>query len=181
MNLFFYLLAVLLFPALHVVNEKLFFFAVFNSQISWIYLPAFSRLFNVLIFGALPGSAITFLGGLLLFPFVGEHSWLFVANDACSALGPLIALGIFRILNDGPVSLRNLKHLTYLTLIYTLSNSLIHHLAWTFFDENLLVNGLQFFEMLVGDLVGTFVGVLLLKIITDLSFFKRRIYNNSPD
>ena len=181
MNFVLYALAIVAYSVLHVLNAKLFFFAEFNSHISLIYLPAFLRLFNVLVFGALRGTAITFLGGILLFPFMEERSWMFVANDACSALGPLIALGVFRLYTGKDVSVGNLKHLIALTLIYTLSNALIHHFAWNFWEQNLFQNSVQFFEMLVGDLTGTFVGVLILKVVTDISFLKRKIYNSPSE
>jgi hypothetical protein len=181
LNFVFYFLAIVLFPALHLLNAKLFFFAEFNSHISLIYLPAFLRLFNVLVFGALPGTVITFLGGMLLFPYMEERSWMFVANDACSALGPLIALAIFRFYSGKQVSVGNLKHLIALALLYTFSNALIHHLVWNFGETNLFMEPVQFFEMLIGDLIGTFIGVLLLKIITDLSFVKRKIYNTRSE
>ncbi len=181
MNFVLYALAIVAFPVLHVLNAKLFFFAEFNSHISLIYLPAFLRLFNVLVFGALRGTAITFLGGILLFPFIEERSWIFVANDACSALGPLIAIGLFRVYNGKAVSVGNLKHLIALALLYTFSNALIHHFVWNFGEQNLITDPVQFFEMLIGDLTGTFIGVVLLKIVTDLSFIKRKIYNSPTE
>jgi hypothetical protein len=181
LNIFFYFLAIICFPILHVLNAKLFYFAEFNSHISLIYLPAFLRLFNVLIFGPLQGTAITFLGGLLLLPIMSETSWVFIANDACSGLGPLLALGIFRILNGRAVSVGNLKHLIQLALIYALSNALIHHLVWNFIEKNLIIDSVQFFEMMIGDLTGAFIGVLILKIITELSFFKRKLYCEVKD
>ena len=116
-----------------------------------------------------------------MFPFIEERSWIFVANDACSALGPLIAIGLFRVYNGKAVSVGNLKHLIALALLYTFSNALIHHFVWNFGEQNLITDPVQFFEMLIGDLTGTFIGVVLLKIVTDLSFIKRKIYNSPTE
>lgn len=181
MNNFFYCLGILSYPTLHLLNGWMFKFAEFNAHISLIYLPAFLRLFNVLVFGALRGSCITFLGGLLLYPFFLEQSWTFLANDVCSMLGPLIALGLFRVWHTSDVSLRNLKHLIFLALTYTVANASIHHVAWSFLEPCLIIDRVQFFEMLIGDLLGTLLGVFIFKWITDLPYVKTKIYNKEVD
>jgi hypothetical protein len=43
------------------------------------------------------------------------------------------------------------------------------------------MDSVQFFEMMIGDLTGAFIGVLILKIITELSFFKRKLYSEARD
>jgi len=48
-----------LYPAVHILNGWLFDFATINHHISLIYLPAFLRLFNLLVLGPIYGTLTT--------------------------------------------------------------------------------------------------------------------------
>lgn len=56
----------LLFPVVHSANGWLFSFIELTPNVSWIYLPAFLRLLNVLVLGKLKGTLATLLGGMVL-------------------------------------------------------------------------------------------------------------------
>jgi len=48
-----------LFPVTHILSGWLFDFATINDNISLIYMPAFLRLFNLLVMGPLYGTLST--------------------------------------------------------------------------------------------------------------------------
>ena len=62
MHILLILALAVLFPATHILSGWLFDFAAINDHISLIYLPAFLRLFNLLILGPVFGTLINHLG-----------------------------------------------------------------------------------------------------------------------
>ena len=98
MHILLILALAVLFPATHILSGWLFEFATLNENISLIYMPAFLRLFNLLILGPLFGTLATILGGLLLTTQFNEPLGIELLNVACSSAGPLMALIGFKIL-----------------------------------------------------------------------------------
>jgi len=62
MHILLILALAVLFPATHILSGWLFDFATINDHISLIYLPAFLRLFNLLILGPVFWHLINHLG-----------------------------------------------------------------------------------------------------------------------
>ena len=156
-----------LFPATHILSDWLFDFANINQNISLIYLPAFLRLFNLLVMGPVFGTLSTVLGGLLLMLKQSDPLGLALLNIACSSLGPLIALMAFSIYFKRSIQLTSLKDLCILTLIYCLMNSAIHHIVWLLTDNSPVFDASEAVWMFVGDLNGALLGAYLMKALID--------------
>ncbi len=167
MNLLIVLALAALYPAVHILNAWLFDFANINLHISLIYLPAFLRLFNLLVMGPYLGTLATLLGGVMLMAQFNEPFNLALLNVACSCAGPLIALMGFRIYFQRRVQLTSLKDLGTLTVAYALCNSLIHHSTWLLLNSISQFDATQAFWMFVGDLNGALLGAYLMKALLD--------------
>ena len=167
MHILLILALAVLFPATHILSGWLFEFATINENISLIYMPASLRLFNLLILGPLFGTLATILGGLLLTTQFNEPLGIELLNVACSSAGPLMALIGFKIYWKRQVELTSLKDLAALTLIYCVSNSLIHHLTWVLIGQSQAFELTEVFWMFLGDLNGALLGAYLMKACLD--------------
>ena len=167
MHLLLILALAVLYPAVHILNGWLFDFATINDHISLIYLPAFLRLFNLLVLGPIYGTLTTLLGGLLLLAKFDEPLMLGLLNILCSCAGPLIALISFRYYFKRRVQLTSLTDLSILTLVYCVANSLIHHITWLILDDTHHFDMLQAMSMFAGDLLGALLGAYLMKALLD--------------
>jgi hypothetical protein len=167
MHIFLILALAVLFPAIHILNGWLFDFVAINDHISLIYLPAFLRLFNLLILGPLFGTLSTILGCLLLMTQFNEPIELELLNVACSSAGPLIALIGFKIYWKRQVELTSLQDLATLTLLYCVCNSIIHHVAWVLMGQSQAFELTEAFWMFLGDLNGALLGAYLMKAMLD--------------
>ncbi len=156
-----------LYPAVHILNGWLFDFATINHHISLIYLPAFLRLFNLLVLGPVYGTLTTILGGLFLMGNFNEALAFALFNIACSATGPLLALFGFRLYFKRRVELTYLRDLITLTLIYCVCNSLIHHTSWQILESTRDFDLQEAAWMFVGDFNGALLGAYLTKALID--------------
>ena len=172
MHILLILALAVLFPATHILSGWLFDFATLNDNISLIYMPAFLRLFNLLVLGALFGTLSTVLGGLLLIAQLDEPLGLALLNVVCSSAGPLIALIGLKIYWKGDVELTSLQDLAALTLVYCVCNSLIHHVTWVLMGQSQVFELDQVFWMFLGDLNGALLGAYLMKATLD--FFEKK-------
>ncbi len=156
------LLGSLTYMSLHLVNIWVFGVWEVTQNISWIYLPSFIRLANLLILGPLWGTVATGLGGAeLIFlndQFYDGLAWL---NDLASCSSAVAAYGLFVWLFRRPVALTQLKDLLLLSVIYTLINPSLHFLLWQFLFDGSPKPVHDFVAMAVGDLLGVIVGALL--------------------
>jgi hypothetical protein len=167
MHILLILALAVLFPATHILNGWLFDFAAINDHISLIYMPAFLRLFNLLILGPLFGTLSTILGGLLLMTQFNEPLCIEFLNVVCSSAGPLMALMGFKMYWKRQVQLTSLQDLAALTLIYCVSNSVIHHVAWVLIGQSQAFELTEVFWMFLGDLNGALLGAYLMKAMLD--------------
>lgn len=163
MNALLVLLFALLFPLSHIFSGWAFSFAEISTHISLIYLPAFMRLANVLILGCAKGTVATLLGGVLLMRYFNEPLGLALLNTLCSAAGPLLALCLFQWQCRRPVELTSLKDLAWLTLIYAISNAVLHHAMWSVVDPAKLEAPQQVLWMVLGDVFGALLGAYIMK------------------
>ena len=173
-----YLLLILalavLFPAVHLLNGWLFDFATITNHISLVYLPAFLRLFNLLVLGPVFGSLTTFLGGLLLtLQFNNESMGLLLLYIACSCTGPLLSLWLFKFTFKRNLRLRSLRDLTVLVIAYSFFNALLHSTVWLLVDsaETFSMSGALW--MFVGDFNGALLGAYLMKAWVDAVEIRR--------
>lgn len=152
------------FPLVHLFNGWLFGFAEITPSIGLIYLPAFLRLFNVLVLGLIKGTLATFAGGLLLMLMLGgSGSIVEILSIVCSAGGPLVAVLAFRLTRGRPAQIGSLHDVAVVALIYCAANALLHHLMWSFFDPSQLASPLNLFWMALGDFNGALLGAYALK------------------
>jgi hypothetical protein len=168
MHLLLILALAVLFPAVHILNGWLFDFATITNHISLIYLPAFLRLFNLLILGPVFGSLTTFLGGLLLImQFNNESMALLLLYIVCSCTGPLLSLWLFKFTFKRNLRLSSLRDLTILVITYSFLNAVLHSTVWLFVDssETFSVSGALW--MFVGDFNGALLGAYLMKALVD--------------
>ena len=156
-----------LYPATHILNGWLFDFAIISDNISLIYLTAFLRLFNLLVLGPAFGTIATILGGLLLMPQFNDPLGVALLNIACSSTGPLIALLCFRIYMKRQPEITSLRDLCGLTLLYCVSNSVVHHVTWVLIEKSEAFELTTLFWMFLGDLNGALLGAYLMKAILD--------------
>ncbi len=156
-----------LYPATHILNGWLFDFATISDNISLIYLPAFLRLFNLLVLGPAFGTIATILGGLLLMSQFNDPLGVALLNIACSSTGPLIALLCFRIYMKRQPEITSLRDLGGLTLLYCVSNSVVHHVTWVLIEKSEAFELTTVFWMFLGDLNGALLGAYLMKAILD--------------
>jgi len=162
-----------LFPVAHLLNGWLFDFATINDHISLIYLPAFLRLFHVLVLGPLWGTVTTFLGSVLLLTQFNEPFVYAIVNILSTCTGPLLALLIYQYQLKRSVKLNSLKELSILTLYCSLGNSLVHHVAWYWQDTSIEVMYTEALWMFTGDMLGTLMGAYLMKGVLDLMAYRQ--------
>lgn len=153
------------FCSVHLLNGWLLANFELTSHISFIYLPSFLRLANVLVLGMFWGTAATAIGGVMLL-WWSTDSWLL---DLCHIVisAGVAGLSIFamQILLQRRLSISKLSDLLKLALFYSLLNALAHHLAWSFLDPSKLVDPHQVLYMVIGDINGAVLGALALRWI----------------
>jgi len=159
-------LAGVVFCACHLFNAWLFQAIAISDHISLIYLPAFCRLFNVLVLGLFWGTLGTAIGGILLLAWSHDATlWISLFNMCVSAGVAAISVLLLQMLLRRRLSITRLRDLLKLSVIYALMNALMHHLLWTVVDPSQLLYPSQVFEMMLGDLFGAMLGAWLLRVL----------------
>ena len=174
-------LCVPLFALTHLANAWLFDQLSLSAHISWIYLPAFLRVAYVLIFGPVWGFGAIFLGSLLLGFRPDETLFQAFLNAVASALGPVLALGLFRLLKERPLQLVRLSDLIQMSLLYALLNAVVHHFCWAYQQPNQLMSVSQLPIMMVGDLLGALLGAYVFTLFIRHSGVYRMVERRSKE
>jgi fructose-specific phosphotransferase system IIC component len=167
MHLLLILALAVLYPAVHILNGWLFDFATINDHISLIYLPAFLRLFNLLVLGPIYGTLTTMLGGLLLLTKFEDPLLIGMFNILSSCASPIIALLSFRYFFKRRIQLTSLSDLCILTLVYCVANASVHQITWLLLDGTHVFDLQHAMSMFVGDLLGALLGAYLMKAVLD--------------
>ena len=154
-----------LFSLTHLGNAWFFKYLSLSEHISWIYLPAFLRLVYVLVLGAWWGFAAIFFGSLALAVSLSEHMSQALLNATCSALSPVLAVWLFRLLKERDLMLNRLRDLIELSVLYALLNALLHHINWAVQQPDQFLSALQLPIMVAGDLLGAALGAVFLTLI----------------
>mgnify|MGYP000352523435 CR=1 FL=1 len=152
-----------LFCVVHILNGWLLGAIEISEHISFLYLPSFLRIMNVLVLGVLWGTAGTAVGGALLFFWMQDSLLLSVLNTTVSACSAALAVWCMHIFQQRKLSITRLSDLLKLALLNALLNTLLHHLLWVQLDPSQLVSPHQLGYMMVGDINGAIVGALLLR------------------
>ena len=159
-------LAGVVFCASHLLNAWLFQAIAISDHISLIYLPAFFRLFNVLVLGLFWGTLGTAIGGVLLLAWSQDATlWISLFNMCVSAGVAAISVVLLQMLLRRRLSITRLGDLLKLSVLYALMNALMHHVLWTVVDPSQLLYPSQVFEMMLGDLFGAMLGAWLLRVL----------------
>ncbi len=154
------------FCASHLLNAWLFQAVAISDHISLIYLPAFFRLFNVLVLGLFWGTLGTAIGGVLLLAWSQDATlWIGLLNICVSAGVAAISVVLLQMLLRRRLSITRLGDLLKLSVLYALMNALMHHVLWTVVDPSQLLYPSQVFEMMLGDLFGAMLGAWLLRVL----------------
>lgn len=154
-----------LFSAAHLFNGWVFQHWALSSHISWIYLPAFLRVAYVLVLGPAWGFFAVLSGSILLGGNVGEDLLQTLTNACASALGPVLALWLFKVLKERALQISRLSDLIQLCILYALLNALVHHIAWSYNQPDELLFVHQMPIMVIGDLVGALLGAGLFTLV----------------
>ncbi len=147
-----------LFSAAHLLSGWVFQHLELSMHISWIYLPSFLRVAYVLVLGPAWGFAAIFIGSILLSGHFDHNLLLAVVNSSASAIGPVLALWLFKLLKERPVQLHRMSDLVQMCLLYAMLNALAHHAAWSYLQPDQLMMASQLPIMVIGDLVGALLG-----------------------
>lgn len=149
-----------LFAGAHLFNGWVFQHFELSMHISWVYLPAFLRVAYVLVLGPAWGFASIFLGSLLLSSDFDNSLLHSITNSVASALGPVLALGLFRLLKERALQLSRLSDLVQMCLLYALLNAVLHHVAWGYNQPHQFLLPDQLPIMVIGDLTGAVLGAV---------------------
>ena len=147
-----------LFAGAHLFNGWVFGQFELTEHISWVYLPAFLRVAYVLVLGPLWGFSTIFLGSIALGGADEENLLQSLTNSIASALGPVIALWMFKILKERSLQISRMNDLIQICILYALLNALVHHVAWAYNQPTQLLSASQLPIMVFGDLAGAMLG-----------------------
>ena len=150
-----------LFAATHLANAWLFDHISVSNHINWIYLPAFLRVAYVLILGPVWGFTAIFVGGSLLGASFNENLLQASLNAGASAIGPVLALVLFRLLKERSLRIAQPSDLMQMCLLYALINAVVHHFCWAYQQPEQLLSVSQLPIMVIGDLAGALLGAFL--------------------
>jgi hypothetical protein len=146
----------------HLANLWVFDFWEVTPNISWVYLPSFLRLANLLILGPLWGTCATALGGAeLIFLSNQGFNGLAWMNVLASCSSAVAAYGLLQLITRRPVALNQLKELLMLAGVYTLINPGLHFILWHVIQAYTEASLQDFVAMAVGDLAGAVLGSML--------------------
>ena len=150
-----------LFAATHLANAWLFDHISVSNHINWIYLPAFLRVAYVLILGPVWGFTAIFVGSSLLGASFNENLLQASLNAGASAIGPVLALVLFRLLKERSLRIAQPSDLMQMCLLYALINAVVHHFCWAYQQPEQLLSVSQLPIMVIGDLAGALLGAFL--------------------
>jgi hypothetical protein len=133
------------------------FFSVIEAKVSMIFLPAFVRVAAILVAG-LAGAVGLFAGAMVL-GFMQELAPLpNFSQAAFTALAPCLAVLVVRFALAGRPMPITLSLFLIVALFASIFNSLLHHVFWDLYPLVEPVTLTTFWQMLVGDLAGAFLG-----------------------
>jgi hypothetical protein len=154
-----------LFALTHLANSWLFDHISVSNHINWIYLPAFLRVAYVLILGPFWGFTAIFVGSGLLGANFEENLLQASLNAGASAVSPVFALGLFKLLKERQLRIAQPSDLVQMCLLYALLNAVVHHFIWAYQQPEQLLSVSQLPIMIVGDLVGALLGAFLFTLL----------------
>jgi hypothetical protein len=154
-----------LFALTHLANAWLFDHIALSNHINWVYLPAFLRVAYVLILGPVWGFTAIFVGSSLLGASFNENQLQASLNAGASAIGPVLALVLFRLLKERSLRIAQPSDLMQMCLLYALINAVVHHFCWAYQQPEQLLSVSQLPIMVIGDLAGALLGAFLFTLL----------------
>lgn len=151
------------------VNAWLFASVEVNSNVSWVFLPAFLRMFAAMLWGWTAAAGL-FVGALVTSSiWTGGTVIHAVATAAISALGPLLGVRICRKLLGLNVCLENIKahHILQFAATGALVNTVLHGFYFYAVGKQPTLMGAML-PMLVGDLLGSLIILYLASTVLQL-------------
>ena len=161
------LVAAAVFALVHILNGWMFQWVEISNHISWVYLPAFLRLFYVLVLGRVNAFIAIFTGGVLLATQFSEPGIVMLGNNVSAGLAPVLASIAVERWNQRPIGLNSIRDLLQLSIVYCLLNALLHHVVWFIVDPSQWREPVQIAGMAMGDFFGCLIGVGLMKAAID--------------
>jgi hypothetical protein len=138
--------------------------AVVDARVSLIFLPAFVRVVAVLVAG-FAGALGIFAGALFLGVVNGDGLWVATAQAAISASSPCLAVVLLQFAIRRSTRLFDLWTLLLVAGLTSLFSALLHGAFWAEFEPTALSVGAHTVSlMMFGDLLGIFLGFLLLRL-----------------
>ena len=157
------------------LQAQLFKFTESIPGVNWFYIPSGLRVVIILIanlYGAIGIFIATILIDILYYEDITGYLLIFTAIS--SAGSAYIALIFIKIWN---AKLRNIDNFNYnwllnYAIIYSIINSLMHQISWTFFKREGVNIFIDIWPMFIGDLLGAAAFLLALGLILK---FKNRM------
>jgi hypothetical protein len=119
----------------------------------------------VLVLGPGWGFVTIFIGSMLLGGTYDENLLQSAVNACASAIGPVLALWLFKLLKERALQLYRLNDLVQMCLLYAMLNALTHHMAWSYLQPSQLMAVSQLPIMVTGDLVGALLGAWIFTLV----------------
>lgn len=159
------LLPLVAWVALFELNAWVFAAFTWAQGIAWIFLPAAVRVLAVLVCGSWAVLGL-FAGALLTSAHVYADDAAAVMGAALSAIGPWLAIELFRLATQMPLNLRGLApgRLLALSVLSALSNVVLANLFfWLAGIRADPFSGIV--PMFVGDLAGIFIVLYAVRFV----------------
>jgi glycerol uptake facilitator-like aquaporin len=119
----------------------------------------------VLILGPVWGFTAIFVGSSLLGASFNENLLQASLNAGASAIGPVLALVLFRLLKERSLRIAQPSDLMQMCLLYALINAVVHHFCWAYQQPEQLLSVSQLPIMVIGDLAGALLGAFLFTLL----------------
>lgn len=147
------------------LNILLFRNASISPMVSWVFLPAGIKIISVIIFNQL-GVLGLFFGALTTYYLNGFNVSSPLILSSVSAISPYIAIHLSRYILklDNLYSDMSGRQLLFISTMYAIVNTLLHHYFVGVHMRNLAGFGNETLAMFCGDLFGTLLILLVMAL-----------------
>lgn len=154
------LISAVLFVAFFNLNDWVFSSIEYRQGVNWIFLPAGFRVILVLVMGV-PGSVGIMLGTWFIDRSAFETAQYTVSlfNGVASGFTPWLVMKALENRGQFGLQLQQLTsaQLLNFTLIYAVSNALVHQSGWWLLDHSSINVLVDIWPMFIGDAIGALI------------------------
>lgn len=152
---------------LYQLNNLILNFFSINNYIAWIFLPAFIRIFAVIVFDW-AGVIGLIIGAMITRDSASIDFWSVISLAIISGIAPLIAIKVCKFMFNLPKTFKGLSahHLLIFTFAASVTSAGLHHFHFHYFKIDYSVQ--TFIAMMIGDLIGALVMLYLASFIIRL-------------